>query len=121
MNPTIYEQLGAENLALLVEKFYELVLQDETIRHLFQTDMNVVKQKQLLFLTQFLGGPTLYNETFGHPRMRMRHMPHRIDENAAIAWLSCMNQAIDTLDIDEKLKTTLFNCFPKLAAHMINA
>ena len=121
METTLYEQLGAENLKLLVNKFYDLVGQDETISALFQTDMELVKHKQTLFLTQFLGGPMLYNEAYGHPRMRMRHAPHRITEEAAIAWLKCMNNAINTLPIDEDFKRTLFNCFPKLAAHMINS
>ncbi len=121
MNPTLYEQLGAENLQQMVNNFYDLVVEDKAISHLFTTDMEVVKQKQTMFLTQFLGGPMLYNQTFGHPRMRMRHMPHKITGEGAMAWLNCMNQAIDKLDIDEELKTTLCNCFPKLAAHMVNS
>jgi hemoglobin len=63
----------------------------------------------------------LYNQEYGHPRMRMRHMPHKITGEGAMAWLNCMNQAIEALDIEEDLKTNLFNCFPKLAAHMINS
>ena len=98
-----------------------LVVEDKTISHLFTTDMEVVKKKQALFLTQFLGGPMLYNETYGHPRMRMRHSPHKITGEGAMAWLSCMNRAIEALDIEEDLKTTLFNCFPQLAAHMVNS
>lgn len=121
MNPTLYEQLGAENLALMVNKFYDLVVEDKVISHLFTTDMEIVKQKQTMFLTQFLGGPMLYNNKYGHPRMRMRHMPHKITGEGAMAWLNCMNQAIESLEIDEDLKTTLFNCFPKLAAHMVNS
>lgn len=121
MNPTLYEQLGAKNLQKLVNNFYALVVEEEAISHLFTTDMDVVKKKQTMFLTQFLGGPMLYNQEHGHPRMRMRHMPHKITEEAAVAWLNCMKQAIDTLKIEEDLKITLFNCFPKLAAHMVNS
>lgn len=117
---TIYEHLGAENLELLVNNFYELVQQDETISPLFKTDIEIVKQKQYMFLTQFLGGPRLYSEQYGHPRMRMRHLPHKIDEKAMMAWLQCMSQAIESLPIEEKLKVTLFNCFPRLAMHMVN-
>ena len=121
MENTIYEKLGAEKLEQMVHKFYENGLDNPILSPLFTTDMEVVQQKQIAFLTQFLGGPPMYNTTFGHPRMRMRHMPHKITEEAAVEWLSCMNAAISTLDIEEDFKSTLFNCFPRLAAHMVNA
>ncbi|MEM6316200.1 MAG: globin [Bacteroidota bacterium] len=121
MENTIYEELGKENLEKLVHKFYELVLANEVISPLFDTDMTIVKAKQIAFLTQFFGGPPLYNETYGHPRMKMRHLPHKITEAAAIEWLKCMNAAIRTLDIEEDFKVTLANCFPRLAAHMVNS
>lgn len=121
MKDTIYEKLGEENLEKLVHKFYELVLQNEIIAPLFTTDINLVKAKQIAFLTQFLGGAPKYNQTFGHPRMRMRHLPHKITEAAAIEWLKCMNAAIRTLEIEEDFKVTLANCFPRVAAHMVNS
>lgn len=120
MENTIYKALGAENLELLVNEFYDRVQTDPTISHLFKTDIQLVKQKQFLFLTQFLGGPPLYNQTYGHPRMRMRHMPHAIDEKAKDAWLACMKAAIATLPISEELKNIIYNCFPRLANHMMN-
>lgn len=120
MEETIYQKLGPNALQQLVYTFYELVLDSPIISQLFKTDIKMVRQKQIAFLTQFLGGPPLYSQTYGHPRMRMRHLPHQITEEAAIEWLSCMNTAINTLDIDEELKNTLFNCFPRLAAHMVN-
>jgi len=120
MKNTIYEKLGAERLKQLVDAFYDLVVENPTLQPLFTTDMEIVRQKQLAFLTQFLGGPSLYNQTFGQPMMRARHLPHAITEETAVAWLHCMREAIQTLDIEEDFKETLFNCFPKLAAHMVN-
>lgn len=120
MENTIYEKLGEENLQKLVNKFYELVLESPILKPLFNTDMEVVRAKQTAFLTQFLGGPPKYNQTFGRPMMRARHLPHKITEEAAVEWLSCMNSAIKTLDIEDDFKVTLFNCFPRLAAHMVN-
>ena len=120
MDNTIYEQLGADKLQQLVDQFYKLVGENTIIGPLFQTDMEMVKQKQVAFLSQFLGGPLLYNQQFGHPMMRMRHLPHAITEAAAMEWLKCMKAAIDTLDIEDSFKETLFNCFPRVAAHMVN-
>ncbi|MBO9703639.1 MAG: globin [Sporocytophaga sp.] len=119
--PNIYERLGADNLQLLVDYFYDLVFTDEQLAPLFsKTPKEVIKQKQLLFLTQFLGGPGAYSELYGHPKMRARHMPHEITESRAIAWLQCMNKAVYKLPIDEQLKKELFSTFPKMAFHMVN-
>ena len=117
---TIYERLGEENLTLLVENFYEAVLKNETLAPLFTNDINEVKRKQLLFLTQFFGGPPLYAQEFGHPRLRMRHLPHAIDETAAVTWLLCMKEAIMSLPIEIEFQNEIFQRFPKVAAHMMN-
>ena len=120
MDQTLYEILGEEQLKNLVDEFYARVEKDDRINHLFKADFEIIKQKQLAFLTQFFGGPQLYTKQFGHPRMRMRHMPHAITKDAAKAWLENMKAAIKSLDINEELKEKLFSVFPKLAGHMIN-
>ncbi|MBT1700821.1 globin [Fulvivirgaceae bacterium PWU4] len=120
MEPTIFERLGEENLRLLVDRFYDLVFANEQIAPLFKTDKNVIKEKQRLFLTQFLGGPPLYSEQYGHPRLRARHIPHPIGEDDAVAWLSCMSAAITSLAIDESLKDELFKRFVPTAMFMVN-
>lgn len=117
---TIYSKIGPERLRRLVDQFYDIVLNDSAIAHLFRTDEKIIRDKQFKFLTQFLGGPPIYNMEYGHPRMRMRHLPHRIDEAARVEWLRCMRKAIDQMDFDPEFSETLYNCFPKLAAHMKN-
>lgn len=116
----LYYRLGESNLELLVDRFYDLVFEDEVIRGLFNTDKSEIKRKQALFLTQFLGGPALYTSEFGHPRLRARHMPHPITEDSAVAWLKCMHEAIYSLEIEDALKEELFNRFPQTAFFMVN-
>jgi hemoglobin len=120
MEPTLFERLGEENLRLMVDRFYDLVFAHGQIAHLFKTDKNVIKEKQRLFLTQFLGGPPLYSEKYGHPKLRARHMPHPIGEEDAVAWLSCMSAAITSLSIEESLKDELFKRFIPTAMFMVN-
>ena len=87
----LFNRLGESNLQLLVDRFYDLVFDNPQISHLFKTDKSVIKEKQRLFLTQFLGGPPLYSSQYGHPRLRARHLPHTITADDAVAWLSCMS------------------------------
>jgi hemoglobin len=117
---TLYETLGEKVIVALVNEFYSRVYEHPTLSPLFQNDIEEVKDKQFRFLTQFLGGPQLYTEKYGHPRMRMRHLPHAIDENAKSEWLKCMKDAINTLDLDPNLADALYNCFPAVAQHMVN-
>lgn len=120
MLPNLFDELGEENLRLLVDRFYDCVFTNDQIAHLFKTDKEVIKEKQRLFLTQFLGGPPLYSEKFGHPKLRARHLPHPITEEDAAAWLSCMSAAITSLQIDESLKDELFKRFVPTALFMVN-
>ncbi|MFT5858080.1 MAG: hemoglobin [Flavobacteriaceae bacterium] len=116
----MYSKIGPKRLNDLVNRFYNLVFNESQIAHLFTTDPEVVIDKQVIFLTQFLGGPQVYTEKFGAPRMKKRHMPHAIDEDARIEWLRCMRKAIREMDFEPELADALYSCFPKLAAHMQN-
>lgn len=121
MSTTIYDKLGDQNVQLLVDNFYALVQENDVIAPLFKGDFTLIKEKQFMFLSQFLGGPGRYTAAYGHPKMRMRHLPHKITEEAKDQWLQCMKQAIETLPIDNEFKVVLYNCFPAVAQHMVNS
>lgn len=117
---TIYSKIGPERLKVLVNTFYNIVFNESSIAHLFQGDRDLVRDKQFCFLSQFLGGPPLYNEKYGQPRMRARHLPHPIGEAEKNEWLRCMRSAIDSMQFEGELGNALYNCFPQLAQHMMN-
>ena len=118
---SLYDKIGRERLEEIVKVFYSKVFESEIIGHLFQNDRILIQEKQLKFLTQFLGGPQLYTIEFGHPKMRMRHLPHLINEEGKEEWLRCMKQAIfQVIDQDKDLANDLYNCFPHVAQHMVN-
>ncbi|PWJ57348.1 hemoglobin [Dyadobacter jejuensis] len=118
---SLYERIGGDTtLRALTDRFYDLVFEHEQISHLFKNNKEEIKEKQRLFLTQFLGGPQLYSDIHGHPMMRARHMPHAITEEDAVAWLRCMAEAIGELPLSEPLKEELFSRFPKTAFFMVN-
>ena len=78
MEETIYKKLGPENLQKLVDTFYDLVQDNEILSPLFKGEFEMIRKKQFMFLSQFLGGPQLYSIAFGQPKMRMRHIPHKV-------------------------------------------
>lgn len=118
---TLYSKIGPQKLRCIVDRFYDIVFEESSIKHLFNTDKSQIREKQFKFLTQFLGGPQLYSQEYGHPKMRMRHLPHAIDEQAKVEWLRCMKIAIDSEIEDKELASALYNCFPQVAAHMVNS
>lgn len=78
--------MGLENLLRLASDFYR-EMEKTHIRPMFPEDMQGASRHLALFLAQVTGGPPLFNELRGPPRMRMRHIPFEIDEAARQAWL----------------------------------
>ena len=119
---TLYEKLGDERLLILLREFYDNVFKSSIIGPLFaNSEKELVINKQFCFLTQFLGGPPRYNEKYGIPKMRLRHLPHKVTNDAKDEWLRIMKASIAKLDWDEDLKISLYNCFPQVAQHMVNS
>lgn len=119
---TLYEIVGKQRLNQIVNAFYDKVFVSPVIGHLFKDEGQTIRRKQELFLTQFLGGPPLYSQEFGHPKMRMRHLPHKITEEGKEEWLKLMQLSInEVLGDDPKLANALYECFPRVAQHMVNS
>lgn len=117
-----YEMIGgAEFLGRLVDIFYDLVKQHPDLAPIFPEDLTETRNKQFMFLTQFLGGPTLYNDKYGHPMLRARHMPFPITPKRAEAWLACMQEAMDRAGLEEgELRDAIFERLRLTAYHMVN-
>ena len=119
-----YQQLGGDAaVRKLVDRFYDLMDENadaETIRKMHPDDLTESRSKLYEFLSGFLGGPPLYHQNRGHPKLRMRHLPFEIDEQARDAWLACMNQSLSELTDDKLLLMQLKSSFYKTAHHMIN-
>lgn len=118
---TIYELVGGDETFLrLVDSFYTRVEADPLLRPMFPADLGPGKRRQYLFIRQYFGGPTEYAELRGHPRLRMRHAPFPIDQEARDAWLAHMLAAIDEVGIAEPARCIMREYFERAATHMIN-
>jgi hemoglobin len=80
--------MGEENIFKMMSDFYK-ELEKSEVRHLFPSDMEEASKKSAMFFVTLLGGPPLYIQKFGSPRMRARHLPFEIDESARQVWLRC--------------------------------
>ncbi|WP_179116416.1 group II truncated hemoglobin [Solemya velum gill symbiont] len=114
---------GEERVRELVDRFYDYMdeLEEvEPVREMHAKSLRVSRDKLFKFLSGWLGGPGLYEAEYGHPRLRRRHMPFTVTEEARDQWLLCMNKAMDDMDIEPKLRTFLDNAFLRTADHMRN-
>lgn len=121
---THYQRLGGtETIRRLVDRFYELMDSDPdyyAIRKLHPQSLDGARGKLFMFLSGWTGGPQLYTEQFGHPRLRQRHLPFAIGEAERDQWMSCMNRAMDDVGVGEELRRELTAAFMKTADFMRN-
>lgn len=122
--PTPYEQLGgAQGVRALVDRFYdhmdELPVARE-LRAMHPQDLAESRQKLFEFLSGWLGGPPIYMERRGHPRLRMRHFPFPIGNSARDAWLACMDRALAECVADPDVRKMLGAAFWRMADHLRN-
>ncbi|GAA0444987.1 MAG: globin [Bacillota bacterium] len=118
---TIFEAIGGfASVDRLVQAFYARVGKHPDLIPIFPEDLTETIHKQKLFLTQFLGGPSLYAEERGHPMLRRRHLPFEITPTRRDAWLDCMAHALEEAEIAEPYRTAIFEKLTLTANHMMN-
>ncbi|GAA5416629.1 group 2 truncated hemoglobin YjbI [Paraliobacillus ryukyuensis] len=118
---SVYESIGGhDTIQKLVHAFYSKVKNHPELQPIFPDDLTETARKQTQFLTQLFGGPPLYNEEHGHPRLRMRHLPFEITPIRRDAWLFCMKHALDEVNIMEPYRSFIFERLTKTAHHMVN-
>lgn len=119
---------GAEAVRRLVDRFYDRM--DHTggdgaddvraVRALHPADLGASREKLYEFLSGWLGGPPLFVEKYGHPRLRMRHMRFPIASRERDQWMLCMREALAEVVVDVELRDALERAFADLADHMRN-
>lgn len=108
----------------LVARFYDHMSELPEAGHVLgmhPADLTSSREKLYEFLSGWLGGPQLYIEKRGHPRLRLRHLPFAIDDAARDAWLACMERALAECVADDLLRDQLRGAFQRMASHLRNA
>lgn len=121
---TLYELIGRESgLKSLVERFYDIIdsaPEATQLRSLHPKSLRQSREKFFMFLSGWTGGRQLYVEKFGHPRLRMRHMPFAIGMVERDQWVWCMNKALDESNIDPRVVEYLKARFAETADFLRN-
>jgi hemoglobin len=121
---SLYELLGGETgLRSLVDRFYDIMdssPESAKIRRFHAKSLKRSREKLFMFLSGWSGGPQLYVEKHGHPRLRLRHMPFAIGSVERDQWLWCMNKALDEGGFDPRVVEFLKVRFSEVADFMRN-
>jgi len=124
---SFYDRVGGQTFFdRLVDAFYDGVAFDPVLLPLYpeQQDLGPARRRLALFLGQYWGGPTTYNDERGHPRLRMRHMPFRVGPLERDRWLHHMAHAVDVATDGREdaidLQQMLLGYFVPAAEHLRN-
>ena len=117
----VYHLIGADGFARLVAAFYRQVPGDGILGPMYPPDdLSGAEERLRDFLIQRFGGPGRYAAQRGHPRLRMRHAPYRIDPAARDRWIILMDRALTETDLPAPAAAVLRSFFEATATFMIN-
>lgn len=122
-NPHLDRLGGAEAVARLVDAFYGAMdrrADARVLRAMHAADLTETKAVLVMYLVEWLGGARQYSAERGAPRLGRVHRPFAIDAAARIAWMNCMDEALNTVCKDAGLHNELLVTFGKLAVHLQN-
>ena len=121
-SPSFYDEIGGhDTFVRLVHEFYRGVADDPVLRPMYpEEDLGPAEDRLRMFLEQYWGGPTTYSDERGHPRLRMRHLPFKVNPDARDRWLAHMRAAVDTLELPPIADATLWDYLQRAAFAMVN-
>jgi hemoglobin len=120
---SFFEAVGGHaTFESIVRAFYEGVAADPVLRPMYpEHDMEGAIERLTLFLEQYWGGPTTYSDRRGHPRLRMRHQPFRVNPDARDRWIAHMREAVARQNLAPLHAVTLMDYLERAAHSMVNS
>ena len=118
---SVYQVVGGQPFFdALAARFYECVEANDVLRPLYPAELDVPRSNLSWFLAQYWGGPPVYSNERGHPRLRMRHARFSIGSTERNAWVDCMKEALDSFALPEDIKAGMNRHFERTATMLIN-
>jgi hemoglobin len=122
-NQSFFDAVGGHaTFEAIVREFYRGVADDPVLRPMYpEENLEGAIERLTLFLEQYWGGPTTYSDTRGHPRLRMRHQPFRVNPEARDHWVDHMRHAVAAQNLSPLHAVTLMDYLERAAHSMINS
>ncbi|AWB66360.1 hemoglobin-like oxygen-binding protein [Saccharobesus litoralis] len=121
---TLYFKIGEEQgTRALANRFYDIMLTAPEAAELLAIHpqpMDSIRERFFEFLSGWLGGPPLFEQKYGHPRLRARHLPFEVNQSMIDQWLFCMNKALEKEVKDLRARKAIKQAITPLAQHMLN-
>ena len=121
---TLYEAIGGDaTVRALVRRFYELMdtlPEAARCRAVHPPSLEGSEAKLYDYLTGYLGGPPVYVEKYGHPRLRSRHFGAARGPEERDEWIMCFRRAMDETIEHPQLREIIWQPIERLAFHMQN-
>ena len=111
---------GRAAVSGLVDAFYDRIEADPELRPVFPPDLGPGRERQRLFLEQWLGGEPRYERAYGPPALRRRHLPFAITAAAAERWLAHFAAALDACEVAPDLAAEILAALRPVAQRMVN-
>jgi len=121
---SLYQQIGGEKVVRqLSDSFYDIMQAEpevKALRQIHTRDLTETRQRFFEFMSGWLGGPPLFEQNYGHPRLRARHLHVKVDQIMISQWLYCMNKALENTVPQRKYRQLIYQNLQPLAQHMLN-
>jgi hemoglobin len=118
----VFKQIGEDGFRRLVAAFYAQVPTDDILGPMYPADDMPGSEERLRdFLIGRFGGPPTYMEKRGHPRLRMRHMPFKLDQRARDRWVQIMDKALEQAALPAESDRVLRDFFHHMSTFLMNA
>lgn len=121
---TPYDLMGGEPAILsIVDRFYfymDTLPEAKDVRGVHQEDLSRAKDRLFKFLSGWLGGPDLFVQEYGHPRLRQRHFPFVVNQQGRDQWMLCMKKSLYEVSMPDVIRKNILQALDDLATHMMN-
>jgi hemoglobin len=117
----LYPLIGEDGFRRLVAAFYRQIPQDDILGPMYpRQDFAGAEERLRNFLIYRFGGPPVYIEERGHPRLRMRHAPFPVSQSARDRWMQLMRNALAEVGLPAEAERVLTTYFESTATFMLN-
>lgn len=121
---SLYEQIGGEaGVRKFVDLFYDFMdtlPEARSVRSMHAADLSDSRTKLFEYYSGWFGGPPLFVDKYGHPRLRARHKHVSIGVADRDAWRACLYKALAEMKVSSALETALLEKIEPMADHMRN-